>query len=188
MSKEDWAKNNLVEIFKDEWPEGVVSVLDVACGVSLKSKYIPAQIRVGVDIYPEYFKHIESDVPYVVVKGDVRKLNEMFMPKSFDVVIATDIIEHLHFDEAISMIKQCEEIARKAVILETPMGFVHQNLDITGHGGHEWQTHRSAWSIRDLKILGYKVKIRDYKMQDVKRHTELEVGTDITLMDAIKYV
>lgn len=188
MSKEDWEKNNLVEIFKDEWPENVVSVLDVGCGLSLKSKYIPAQIRVGVDIYPEYFKHIESEVPYVVVKYDARKLSEIFMPKSFDLVIATDIIEHLHFEEAMDMIRQCETIARKAVILETPMGFVNQNLDITGHGGHEWQTHRSAWSIRDFKIMGYKTKIRDYKMQDVKRHTDLEVDQDITLIDAIKYV
>lgn len=186
MSKEDWKENNLKAIFKKEWPKGIVSILDVGCGLSLKSKYLPAKIRVGVDIYPEYFKHIESDVPYVVVKYDARKLREIFEPKSFDLVIATDIVEHLHFDEAMSMIRQCEEIARKAVILETPMGMVHQNLDITGHGGHEWQTHRSAWSIRDFKIMGYKTKIRDYKMQDVKRHTSLEVGPDITLIDAIK--
>lgn len=188
MSKEDWKQNTLPEIFKDEWPEGVVSVLDVGCGLALKSKYIPAQIRVGVDIYPEYFKHIESDVPYIVIKWDARKLEEIFEPKSFDLVIATDIIEHLHFREAVPLMEAMERIARKAVIIETPMGFINQNLDITGHGGDEWQTHRSGWQPRDFQLRGYTTKLRDYKMQDVKRHTDFDVNTDIYLINAIKHV
>ena len=59
-------------------------MLDVACGLSLKSKYIPAQIRVGVDIYDKYFDNIESEVPYVVIKYDVRKLSDIFIPNSLD--------------------------------------------------------------------------------------------------------
>jgi len=50
--------------------------------LSLKSKFIPAQIRVGVDIYEKYFASIESDVPYVVIKHDVRKLGEISCPKA----------------------------------------------------------------------------------------------------------
>jgi SAM-dependent methyltransferase len=188
MSKTDWQKNTLPEIFKDKWPTDVVSVLDVGCGLSLKSKYIPAQIRVGVDIYPEYFKHIESDVPYVVVKGDARNLLAIFEPKSFDVVIATDIIEHLNKYEALAMIAQCEQIARKAVVLETPLGFIPQDMDITGHGGDEYQTHRSGWVGRDLEAMGYHVQYRDYLMQDVQRHSTEDVLPEIVLMDAIKYV
>lgn len=188
MSKTDWAQNTLPNIFKDKWPTDVVSVLDVGCGLSLKSKYIPAQIRVGVDIYPEYFKHIEADVPYVVIKHDARNLLAIFEPKSFDIVIATDIIEHLNKYEALAMIQQCERIARKAVVLETPLGYIPQDIDITGHGGHEHQTHRSAWYSRDLEALGYEVRLREYLMQDVKRHTDQEVDPEIILMDAIKYV
>lgn len=178
-----------MEIFKEEMPEGIVSILDVGCGLSLKSKYIPAQIRVGVDIYPEYFNHIESDVPYVVVKHDARKLDKIFVPKSFDLVIATDIVEHLSYTDAMSVIHQCEQIARKAVIIETPLGYIPQNIDILGHGGHKYQTHRSGWEPRNFERMGYKVKCRDYKMTDVQRHTQLEKSpTDIVLIDAIKYV
>lgn len=193
MPKADWKTNNIVKIFSDHglWPfkEGeIVSVLDVACGLSLKSKFIPTQIRVGVDIYDKYFEHIESEVPYVVIKYDVRKLNEIFMPKSFDLVIALDIIEHLEKKESLDMIAQCEKLARRAVILETPKGYVPQNIDIQGHGGHVYQTHRCGWEVEELEKMGYAVVVRDYQMSNMKRHTDVDVDREIQLMDAIKFL
>jgi len=193
MSKEEWSENTVETVLTKAglwpWKGGeIVTILDVACGLSLKSKYIPAQIRVGVDIYDEYFKHIEADVPYVVVKYDVRKLREIFLPKSFDLVIALDVIEHLEKEDALSMIKQCEEIARLGVVLETPKGYIPQNLDIQGHGGHQWQTHRCGWEVKELEDLGYKVVVRDYKMRDTKRHTDIDVDPDVQVMDAIKFI
>jgi hypothetical protein len=193
MSKEDWKENTIQKVFTRAnlwpWKDGeIVSVLDVACGLSLKSKYIPAQVRVGVDIYEPYFAHIETDVPYAVVKYDIRKLRDIFIPKSFDLVIALDIIEHVTKDEGLELMRQCEEIARKGVIFETPSGYVPQNLDIQGHGGHEWQTHRSGWERKEFEERGYQVVERPYTMQDVQRHTELKVGTEVTLLEAIKFV
>ena len=193
MPKQDWADNTLPKVFSRAglWPfkDGeIISILDVACGLSLKSKYIPAQIRVGVDIYDKYFEHIESEVPYVVMKYDVRKLNEVFVPKSFDLVIALDVIEHLEKQESLDMIKECEKIARKAVILETPEGYVPQNLDILGHGGHEWQTHRCGWEKEELEKLGYKAFTREYQMSNAKRHTDIDVDPSIKLLDAIKFL
>jgi 2-polyprenyl-3-methyl-5-hydroxy-6-metoxy-1,4-benzoquinol methylase len=193
MSKEDWKKNTLPRLFAREklwpWKKGeIVSVLDVACGLSLKSKYIPAQLRVGVDIHEPYFKHIEADVPYVVIKHDIRKLKDIFVPKSFDLVIALDIIEHIKKDEGFELMKQCEKIARKAVIFETPKGYVPQNIDIQGHGGDRWQTHRSGWDETDFTKRGYKVVVREYLMQSVRRHTKKDVDPNIELIDAIKFL
>lgn len=193
MSKEDWLKNTPPVIFGTAglwpWKEGeIVSILDVACGLSFKSKYIPAQIRVGVDIYEPYFQHIESDVPYVVVKHDIRKLRDIFVPKSFDLVIALDVIEHVTKEEGIELMRQCEEIAKKGVVIETPKGYVPQNVDIQGHGGDEWQTHRSGWEPEEFKDRGYEVVLRDYHMTDAKRHTEVDVPRDVQLIEAIKFV
>lgn len=194
MSKEDWRENTIQNIFTRAnlwpWKDGeIVSILDAACGLSLKSKYIPAQIRVGVDIYEEYFKHIESDVPYVVLKYDIRKLREIFMPKSFDLVIALDVMEHLEKQESLDVLRQCEEIARKAVIIETPRGYIPTNMDILGHGGDEWQTHRSGWEPEEFEVLGYKTVIRDYTMTNVQRHTEItDIDPNIQMIDAIKFV
>ncbi len=193
MPKEDWKKNTLDVIFGREnlwpWKNGeIVSILDVACGLSLKSKFLPAQIRVGVDIYEPYFDAIEAEVPYVVIKHDVRKLREIFIPKSFDLVIALDVVEHLEKEESLEMIRQCEEIARKGVIIETPKGYIPQNLDILGKGGHEWQTHRCGWEPEEFEKMGYKTVLRDYKMSNAKRHTEIDVEPDIILIDAIKFL
>lgn len=187
MSKIDWKAKNMTQIFEWKLPNDI-TILDVACGLSLRSQYIPASVRVGVDIYAEYFKHIQSTVPYSVVKYDVRKLSEIFVDKSFDLVIALDIVEHLEKEEGLELIKQCEKIARKAVIIETPLGYVPQNIDILGHGGHQWQTHRSAWLLKDFSKLGYKSNVRKYRMTSKKRHTEIDVDRDIKLIDAIKYL
>lgn len=185
MPKTDWKENNLAKIHN--LPK-VNSVLDVGCGLSLKSQYIDADIRVGVDIFEPYLKAIESEVPYVAVKHDIRDLDSIFLPKSFDLVIACDVIEHLEKEEAIQLIKQCESIAKGAVILETPKGFIPQDLDILGFNAHDLQTHKCGWEVGELEALGYTVTTRDYTMSDVKRHTTLDIPTNIQLLEAIKWL
>ncbi len=189
MPKEDWVKNTVQTIFSKEklYPEGKVkSILDVACGLSLKSQYLDAEVRVGVDIYMPYLQAIDTDVPYSVVNADVKDLAKLFIPKSFDLVLLLDILEHLEKDDALKLIETAEKIAKVAVIAESPLGYVPQNIDIWGKGGHEYQTHRSAWEKSDFTNRGYQVLLRDYKMSDVTRHTDMSVDTDIVLIDAIK--
>jgi hypothetical protein len=190
VPREDWETNTIDKIFAREglYPKQKIStILDVACGLSLKSQYIPADIRVGVDIYRPYLAKIDARVPYTTVVHDVRKLDEVFIDKSFDLVLMLDIIEHLEKDESLALLQTAERLARVAVIIETPEGYVPQNIDIWGHGGDEFQTHRCGWEKAELESLGYRVLRRLYKMQDIRRHTEVEVPTDIHLLDGIKY-
>jgi hypothetical protein len=191
VPREDWQQNTIDKIFGREglYPEQrISSILDVACGLSLKSQYLAADIRVGVDIYKPYLQKIDATVPYVTVLYDVRKLDDIFVEKSFDLVLMLDIIEHLEKDESLAMMQMAEKIAKVAVIVETPEGFVPQNIDIWGHGGDEFQTHRCGWEKAELEGMGYKVIRRPYTMQNIKRHTEVEVPVDIHLLDGIKYV
>jgi SAM-dependent methyltransferase len=189
MPKEDWIQNTVENIFEREgiYPTGLVeSVLDVACGLSLKSQYVTANIRVGVDIYRPYLEKIETDVPYVAINANALDIETLFLPDSFDLVIVLDVVEHLEKDDALRLLDMAEAIARRAVVVETPLGFIPQNLDIWGHGGHEWQTHRSGWETADFLQRGYTCVLRDYTMSDVKRHTDLEVDPEIRMIDAIK--
>lgn len=191
MPRDDWEKNSLYNIFTrmNLWPkEHIESVLDVACGLSLKSQFIPAKVRVGVDIFDEYLKKIETHVPYSVVRYDVRRLNDIFLPKSFDLVIACDIVEHLTKQEALNMIEDMERIAKVAVIIETPKGFIPQDLDIWGFGAHDLQTHKCGWDKEEFEMMGYSVLERRYTMSDVKRHTKIAVDPNITMLEAIKCV
>jgi len=52
---------------------------------------------------------------------DVRKLP--FKQKSFDTVLCMEVIEHLEKEEAIRLIEDMEKIARKKIIITTPVGF-----------------------------------------------------------------
>ena len=191
MPRQDWETNTIDKIFAREglYPkQRISSILDVACGLSLKSQYLDADIRVGVDIYRPYLAKIDAKVPFTTVVHDVRKLDEVFIDKSFDLVLMLDIIEHLEKDESLALLQTAERLAKVAVIIETPDGYVPQNIDIWGHGGDEWQTHRCGWEKAELEAMGYQVLRRPYKMQDIRRHTEIDVPTDIHLLDGIKYI
>ncbi|MCK6452969.1 MAG: class I SAM-dependent methyltransferase [Alphaproteobacteria bacterium] len=189
MPREDWVANTVERIFEAEglYPTGKIrSVLDVACGLSLKSQYITADIRVGVDIYRPYLEKIRSDVPYVALQADALDIGKLFLPKSFDLVLLLDVVEHIEKPDSIRLMDMAEEIARVAVIVETPKGYVPQNMDIWGHGGDEFQTHRCGWEPEELRARGYQCLVRDYRMSAVRRHTEIEVAPEIQLIDAIK--
>jgi hypothetical protein len=193
MPREDWAANAADKILQPEglwpWAAGELkTVLDVGCGLSLKSQYLDIPVRVGVDIFPTYLARIEAPVPFVPVVADVRKLDTIFPAKSFDLVLALDIIEHVEKDESRALISTCEWLARKAVVLLTPKGFVPQNIDIWGHGGDHWQTHRCGWESAELEAQGYHCVERPYRMQDTKRHTGQDVAPDVTMIHAIKFM
>ena len=120
-----------------------------------------------------------------MIKYDVRKLSDIFIENSFDIVYALDIIEHLLKSESEELMRQCKSMAKKAVVIETPNGYVPQNIDIQGFEGHEYQTHRSGWTVDELEGLGFQCVVRDYMMQDIKRHTEEVVDPHIQLIDGI---
>ena len=191
MPKEDWAENTVQKIFERQglYPTGKVrTVLDLGCGLSLKCKFIDADVRVGLDIYRPFLEKIEADVPYVAINADVMSLANLFLPQSFDLVMACDLVEHLEKPDAMAVLDMAETIANVAVIVETPRGFIPQNIDIWGHGGHAYQTHRSSWEPHDFEARGYKVILRDYTMSDVKRHTDVDVDPHIQMIDAIRFI
>lgn len=189
MPKEDWIENTVQRIFEREglYPTGKIrTVLDVGCGLSLKSQYIDADVRVGVDIYRPFLEKIEADAPYAVVNADALEIGNLFLPRSFDLVLLLDILEHMQKKDALRVMDMAEQIARVAVIAESPKGYVPQNIDIWGHGGHIYQTHRCSWEPEEFAARGYHVLLRDYTMSDVKRHTEMDADPHIVLIDAIR--
>ena len=189
MPKADWVSNNIQSLFQgwNLYPTGQISsVLDVACGLSLKSQYIDCDLRVGVEIHRPFIERIEASVPYAVVNADALTIDRLFLPKSFDLVLVLDVVEHLEKADAWRLIEMAEAIARVAVIIETPRGFVPQNIDIWNGGGDTYQTHRSGWEPEEFTARGYEVRMRDYRMSDARRHTDREVDRDIVLIDAIR--
>jgi SAM-dependent methyltransferase len=200
MPKDDWKKSSIPTLFTEwgGWPwvdgpgDAPGSVLDVACGVSLKSKFISgARTRVGFDLHRPYLEAAREQNPLVdwtPIQGDVTKISEVFLPNSFDLVVALDIIEHVEKDQALKLLADLEEIAKVAVVLETPRGFLPQDLDILGFDQHHLQTHRCGFEKEELEELGYQVWARDYQLAPIKRHTTEPIATECQLLNAIKRV
>ncbi len=190
MPREDWINNPIHEIlrknglfeFPDEDPK---TVLDVACGLSMKSQYLPNAHIVGVELYEPYIKAIDYEGLYSIIKYDIRNLDKIVMENSFDFVYLLDIIEHLEKKESLKVIEICKRICKKALLIETPSGFIPQNIDIQGFGAHYLQTHKCGWEVDELEKLGFECIVRSYLMQDVKRHTNIDVDINIELIDGI---
>ena len=72
-------------------------------------------------------------------------------PSNYDVIIATESIEHMDLDDAISFIKQAKELARN-VVIATPVHFSEQK----DYDGNEYQRHKCVISESDFIFNGYK--------------------------------
>lgn len=75
-----------------------------------------------------------------------------------------------------------ETWARKKVIITTPKGYVWQN----GYDGNPLQEHKSSWSVKELRDLGFKVygmhgwkRLRGYRSRAKYKPTFLCLGISV---------
>ena len=131
------------------------NVLDVGCGNNSPIGHLKKTFySEGVDIYPKCVRVSRKNNYHDSYRlGDVRKLSDFYKYKSFDTLVAIDVIEHLTKQESLKMISQMEKIARKKVILMTPRGYIDQGA----YDGNPYQVHHSGWTKKELQDLGYKV-------------------------------
>lgn len=129
------------------------SFLDLGCGRDSPVKYFSKEFRsVGVDLFkPSIEESRTKGIHDRYVLMDLRKLH--FKPKSFDAVLAIDVIEHLEKSEGEKLLGDMEKIARKKVIVFTPNGFIEQEE----HNGNRYQVHMSGWSVSEMRERGYRV-------------------------------
>lgn len=131
------------------------SILDVGCGADSPLKNVKKTfVSEGVDIFEDSIKQSQKNKihdKYIIF--DIRKIDKIHKRKSFDAVIALDVIEHLNKKESLDLIKKMENIARKKVIILTPNGFYHQDA----YDNNPHRVHRSKWKKEDFEKLGYKI-------------------------------
>lgn len=138
------------------------SVLDVGCGDNSPLRRVKKTFySEGIDIYrPSIIKSKKNKIHDAYIIGSIENIEKYYKNKSFDAVIAMDVIEHFEKNDALKLLKKMEKIARKKVIILTPNGFLDQ-----GHyGNNPHQDHKSGWLVKDLQSLGYKVfGLRSFK-------------------------
>lgn len=134
--------------------KGCASVLDVGCGsdspLARIKKFFTSH---GIDAHqPSVLKSKDKKIHDKYTVGNINDLKSHFKRKSFDAVIALDVIEHFPKKDSYKLIEGMEKIARKKVILLTPNGFYPQD----GYDSNPYQIHKSGWSSENLRKLGYK--------------------------------
>lgn len=131
------------------------TVLDVGCGRDSPIQKIKKTFwSEGIDIFKPYIiKSKRKRIHNSYKVADIRKLDKLYMPRSFDAVVALDVIEHLNKREGKKLLFAMEKIAKKMVILLTPNGVNEQD----SYDDNPYQIHKSGWNRDELKKLGYKV-------------------------------
>ncbi len=131
------------------------SLLDIGCGDSSPIQSFSKRMYcIGIDIFkPSIVKSKEKKIHDEYYKIDYFKVENLFIKNSFDCVLASDFIEHLEKEEGYKLLKIMEKLAKKKSIIFTPNGFfATEELE-----GNPWQVHKSGWTPKEMKDLGYKV-------------------------------
>ena len=132
------------------------TLLDVGCGFNSPIQNIKRKpsYAMGVDAWAPALEQSRSRAIHNdYVQMSVLDIGQRFPPKSFDYVLATELIEHLTAEDGLNLILQMEAIARKRVILTTPNGFLEQDEE----WGNPLQKHLSGWTVAQFEAMGYKV-------------------------------
>jgi hypothetical protein len=108
--------------------------------------------HVGVDSFQPYLDRIGPPT----VCGNLPSAVAEFRPRSFDVVLLLDVIEHLDKSDAGDVLWMAEQIARREVIVFTPDGFVPQEgYGAWGMGDNPDQAHKCGFTFEELTDAGY---------------------------------
>ena len=135
---------------------GVESILDIGCGIGRHTEHFEMFPKyLGVDLVKDYLVRAINGSNLMYVQGDATKLDELFLPKSFDAVLWYDSLEHLTKEQGLQSVKYTMEIARKSVGVYTPEGFFEQTDNVWGGDARDAQVHKSGWSQEDLSSIGF---------------------------------
>lgn len=148
-SKEVWNQNlqlgqkNLVKAIIDFFPQDINTALDVGCGDGKLTEILGASKKcsiIGLDVSEEAL----SRCNFKTIQGDATNLP--FKDGEFDVVLTTDMLEHLPHTIEKRVWDQLFRVAKKWVLVAVP--FRENILDATAkchHCGHQYHVN---WHMR----------------------------------------
>lgn len=141
-------------------------VLDIGCGIRPQTFFQP-RLHICCEPHPEYVQILKNyfwgSSNVLVIQDTAWEVVNRLPNMSVDSIFLVDFIEHIEKDEGYRLLAECERVARKQIVLFTPLGFMSQDYtadDLDGWGLHggEWQAHKSGWTPNDFdtswNILG----------------------------------
>lgn len=121
-------------------------VLDIGAGIRPQT-LVRADKHVCVEPFRPYADWLRERGFAVIEK----KASDALKPvRQAEHIVMLDVLEHMERDEGELVLRLAKERARKQIVVFTPLGFMGQEFDVWGMGGHEWQRHRSGWTPDDF--------------------------------------
>lgn len=144
----------LIKKFLDEVK--VNTILDLGCGKGWLADSVNQDKKyriTGADIFEPDLRNCEEKKRYQkLIKKDLNK-KLGFKIRSFDIITCLQTIEHLNRKRGEALLSEMEKIAKKAIIISTPVGECVQEE----YGGSKHQHHLSSWMPEDFRQRGYMV-------------------------------
>lgn len=142
-------------------PEDVQIVLDVGCGDGSLTNMLDGNYYVvGYDGSFEALKHVQRDK----VRGDCGSLP--FMEKSFDLVLNSQVLEHLAFDKLKNTVSELTRVTKNYLVIGVPYrdNIKETNIKCTScrRVYNVWGHVRSFSSVKDVRKLFPKFKLLSY--------------------------
>lgn len=140
----------------------VRTVMDIGCGIRPQPYIVARETHYLVDAHEPYLERAVREWPHglspscCMVRFDWARALDVTEPQSVDTVFLLDVVEHLPKEEGLELLARTVALARKQVVLFTPMGLLPQTAlegaDQWGFttGANALQEHRSGWTPFDL--------------------------------------
>tara|TARA_Y100000310_G_scaffold193464_1_gene193406 strand:- start:444 stop:1025 length:582 start_codon:yes stop_codon:yes gene_type:complete len=148
----------------------VLTCADIGCGQGLWIETLAEDVGldkcVGVEAFGPYVERCIEDR-----KGGIEWVHTTGLewlgaqPTGFwDAVLLLDVIEHQTPAESAALLSEARRVARKIVVLYTPMGFRAQAPeDVKDRSGEPWtnphQEHKCGWDALDLRECGFSTRL-----------------------------
>lgn len=117
------------------------------------------KIKIGIEIYKPYIDNAKFH-NCIKIHGDALNYKVLLKKYDVDTVLIVDVLEHFKKEIGFNLINVLKEDFNR-ILLMLPIGKYEQHRDVTGFGGHEYQTHNSYWYIDDIKKLEFNNNIID---------------------------
>jgi SAM-dependent methyltransferase len=155
--------------YLEPWVPPDATVLEVGAGYCTWINAVHAKRRVAVDIWPDVTRHAAQGVEAVVL--DIATGLGRFDEASFDLVLASNIIEHFEPDAAAALIGDLARLLRK----DGRLIAIQPNFRYAYRHYYDDYTHRSTFThvslanllrSRGLRILKVEPRFLPYSMRD----------------------